>query len=168
VGTQDEIINLWLFRAWNSDWGILSKEDWWTQIDRLEPIYEREDNQAWIGFHHRPWKNRDRAIADRDLMLQLHNMSNSDQRFRDAFNQEFYTQEDEINEALPRVAETTGNKGDMTKAAYDIRVDEHDGIFEAYVEALERAFMQHVAENEELVRLLDRVYDDAIEKAYGD
>jgi len=34
-GTQEANTDLWLFRAWNSDWGIIFKEDWWTQIDRM-------------------------------------------------------------------------------------------------------------------------------------
>ena len=161
---RQDTTNLWLFRAWNSDWGILFKEGWWKQIDRMEPVYEREDNQAWIGYHHRPWKHKDRAIGEKELVLQLRNMSNSDQRFRDAFSREFYSRENEINDVLPQVAETTGNKGDMTKAVYDIHVDSHDDIFEAYTDALKRAFKDHVIDKPELVKIIDEVYEDAVER----
>jgi len=134
----------------------------------MEPIYEKEDNHAWIGFHHRPWKNKDRVMREGELVLQLRNMSNNDQGLRDAFNREFYSREGEISDALPRVAETTGNKGDMTEAVYNIRVDEHDDIFNAYIETLERAFVDHAVENPELVSLLDEAYEDAVEVVYGD
>lgn len=161
TGTQE----LWLFRARNPDWGILYKEGWWRETVDMKPIYEREENQAWLGFHHRPERNRGRAIGDGELVLYLRNMSNSDQSFRDSFNQEFYSREDEIVRALPEKSELTGNKGDMMRAIYDIRVDAHDDFFEAYTDALHRAFVDH-AQNPELIELIDEVYNEAVDEVY--
>jgi hypothetical protein len=159
----------WVFRAKDSDWAHLFKEGWWRHTDDLNVIYNRPDdnNDVRIGFHHRLGRNRDEAIRNRDLSFYFRNMGANGQEFKNTFKREFDSRKDEIGGVLPETAETTGNKGDMTKAVYDIRVDEHDDIFEAHVEALERAFVDHVVENSELVSLIDEAYEDAVEEVYS-
>jgi hypothetical protein len=171
VELNDENSPVWVFRAKHSKWAYIFKKGWWRHTDDLNEIYDRPDdgNDVRVGFHHNLGDNhQDEAIRNRELMFYFRNMGRNDREFRDTFKQKFGSRKDEIGSVLPETAETTGNKGNMTEAVYDIRVDEHDDIFGAYVEALERAFVDHVVENAELVSLIDEAYEDAVGVVYGD
>ena len=170
IGFEERDGTEWRFRSSSSDWGMVFKHGWWKHTDDLRKLNGRPDDNddMRIGFHHRLGRNRDKAIRDRELVFYFRCMGANDQELIDVFNRKFYSRENEIDDRLPETAEITGKTRDMTKAVYDIRVNEHDDIFEAYTEALQRAFVEHVVENEELVSLLDETYDAAVENVYGD
>ena len=45
-------------------------------------------------------------------------------------------------------------------------MEDHDDIFEAYIAALQRAFEDHIVENERLVSIIDDAYEDAVDEVY--
>ncbi len=158
----------WRFRSSSSDWGMIFKDGWWRHTDDLRILNGRPDdrNDVRIGFHHRLGRNRENALRDNELLFYFRNMGANDQEYRDTFKQEFYSREDKIVDQLPESAEITGNKRNIIKSGYDIHVDAHDDFFEAYTDALYRAFVDHVTENPELIGLIDEVYEDALDEAY--
>ncbi|MFC4986836.1 PD-(D/E)XK nuclease family protein [Saliphagus infecundisoli] len=160
----------WKFRTSSSDWGMIFKDGWWRHTDELaDEIYGRPDdrNDVRIGFHHRLGRNRDRAVRDEKLTFYFRNMGANDQAFIDAFNDKFYSRQSGIEQTLPAASSVTGNKRNMIEATYDIETDAYDGFFEAYVAALEQAFVEHVVKNEQLVELLEGAYFDALDDVYG-
>jgi hypothetical protein len=72
-----------------------------------------------------------------------------------------------IDDMLPSSAEVMGNKRNMIEATYDIDVEAHEDFFDAYVAALQSAFVDLVVENEELIATIDELYDEAIDQVYG-
>ena len=158
----------WRFRTSSSDWGMIFKDGWWRHTDDLRRLNGRPDdrNDVRIGFHHRLGRNRENAIRDNELIFYFRNMGANDQKFKDRFKQAFYTREEEFVTTFPDAAETTGNKRNMTEATYDIRVDSNGDFFEAYTGALRRAVEDHIVENENLVNLIDEVYEDCIDEIY--
>ena len=55
----------------------------------------------------------------------------------------------------------------MIEATYDIDIDAHEDFFDAYVAALQDAFVDLVVENEELIATIDELYDESIGRVYG-
>ncbi|WP_255170075.1 PD-(D/E)XK nuclease family protein [Natrononativus amylolyticus] len=170
LNVDDEAFHTWKFRTGSSDWGTIFKDGWWRHTDDLAgEIYARPDdrNDVRIGFHHRLKRNRDLAVGEGILKFYFRNMGANDQAFIDAFNDEFSGRQEAIEQALPPATSVTGNKRDMLVATYDIETDAHDDFFEAYIAALEQAFVEHVVANEQLLMLLDSAYRDALEHVYG-
>jgi hypothetical protein len=160
----------WKFRSSSSDWGMIFKDGWWRHTDELAgKIYERPDdrNDVRIGFHHRLGRNRDLAVGEQTLKVYFRNMGANDQAFIDAFADSFCENESVIDDLLPSSAEVTGNKRNMIEATYDIDVDAHEDFFDAYVAALQSAFIDLVVENEELIAIIDELYDESIDQVYG-
>ncbi len=154
----------WHFRAHNIDWGHIFKHGWWRRQSDLESISDRDvGNDARVQLIHRLEGNREAALGDRTLYFYFRNAGSNDQTFIEAFDENFTNAETEIQNQLPDASELTGEKRNLIEAEYDIRVDENNDFFEAYIEALKRAFIDHVTENDELVAELDSVYEDAIE-----
>lgn len=60
----------------------------------------------------------------------------------------------------------TGNKRDKLAVPYDIEVDDHEDIFEAYVAALQAAYVELVAENAALVSTLDDLFIRSLREVY--
>jgi hypothetical protein len=170
VELNDEDATTWVFRAKSSQWAYLFKKGWWRRTDNLNKINDRpsdDGNDVRVGFHHHLGKNsRENAIRDNELIFYFRNTGSNDREFKDTFEQEFYSRDEELASSFPEVAEITGNKLNMSEAVYDIRVDAHDDFFEAYIAALQRAFEDHVVENERLVSLLDDACEDAIDEVY--
>lgn len=160
----------WKFRSSSSDWGMIFKDGWWRHIDDLDrEIYSRPDdrNDVRIGFHHRLGRNQDLAIGDRTLRVCFRNMGANDKEFSSAFVEEFSRRQSEIEAVLPASADVTGYKRNMIAATYDITADSSEAFFDAYIDALEQAFVDLVVDNMELVGLLDEVYAESVEEVYG-
>ena len=155
----------WTFRVRQSDWAHLFKDGWWRETDQLETIRDRADdrNDVRISFIHRLEQNRDVAVGDRTLIFTFRNCGSNDREFRNRFNRQFDDRSEEIDRALPETAELADERRTLIRATYDIRTDRHDDFFDAYVDALRRAFADHAVENPELLQLLDRTYDEALE-----
>jgi hypothetical protein len=149
---------------------MIFKHGWWRHTDDLTDIlHGRPDgrNDARIGFHHRLENDREKAIQDKTLTLYFRNMGANEQSFINAVYEHFDAQADAIDAALPETASRTGNKRNMISAEYDIIPDEHDNLFTAYVAALERGFSELIIKNQELVKILDDIYTDAVAEVYG-
>lgn len=160
----DEAVG-WTFRAWDSDWGHVFKDGWWRSKDDFrEAIVARDDDyeDVRVSFIHRLERNRDLAVGDRTLKFYFRNCGSNDKEFRERFNEAFDDRREEVERALPESAELTGKKRNRIEATYDIRTADHDDFFEAYVGALKRAFVDHAAVNDELTRLIDDAYDEAL------
>ena len=94
-------------------------------------------------------------------------MGANDQAFIDAFADSFDENKPVFDDLLPPSAEVTGNKRNMIEATYDIDVGAHEEFFDAYVAALQDAFVDLVVENEKLIATIDELYDESIDRVYG-
>lgn len=160
---------LWTFRGTHHDWSHLFMEGWWRLGDDLEEsVHDRiRGNDIRIGFHHRLERNLELALRDNTLVLYFRNMGANPSDFSDAFVEAMDQRRHDIQEVLPDQTEWTGNKGDRLRAEYAFNLDAHGSIFEAYTDALHRAYVDHVIDNDELVDLLDQSYYEAVERVYG-
>lgn len=160
----------WKFRTSSSDWGMIFKDGWWRHTDDLDgAIYSRPDDRddVRIGFHHRMERNRDLAVGAQTLKVYFRNMGANDKEFINVFTDAFSARRSDIAELLPSAAEITGNKRNMLVATYDINADSHEDFFDAYVTALQTAFVDFVVNNEKLVSVIDEIYWNSIDKVYG-
>ena len=155
--------DLWVFRAKKDDWAHVFKYGWWKWTDGLADRIDSGGDDVRIGFHHRLGRNRDLAVGDHTLKFYFRNMGGNEQDFIDEFCENFYQREKEIDALVPPSAEVTGNKRNMIKAKYGIPVEHHDTFFEAYIAALKQAFVEHIAENEELVTEISSAYDESLD-----
>jgi hypothetical protein len=152
----------WIFRDGTSDWAWIFKEDWWIDVDTGK--YSSNGNDVRVGFLHRLGWNRNNAVRDHELKFYFRKAPPSPDEFKEAFEQMFYDQKDEIDELLPKLNSITGNKGNMIETTYEIDVGSHDTFFDAYTDALKDAFSEHVSDNEELVQIIDEMYSISLEE----
>jgi hypothetical protein len=151
------------------DWGYIFKHGWWRRTDDLEPITDRATDvgDARIGWVHRLERNREDAVGARALKLQFRNCGSNDRVFQDAFHDRAADDRQQIDARLPTAAEWTGNKRKMITATYDIELERHGDIFEAYIAALERALHELAWDNEALSEQLTRLQEAAVTEVYG-
>ncbi|MDS0474509.1 hypothetical protein [Natrinema sp. 1APR25-10V2] len=108
--------------------------------------------------------NRDTAVQDRELRFNFRCMGSNPTAFRDIYNEQFTERKRSIEAYLESTnAATTGEKRTMIRGTYPIRINEHDGFFEAYTAALNDAFVELAVENPDLVRILSEAFEDSIE-----
>ena len=145
------------------------KRGWWREIDTLDPITARDPqyNDIRFSFIHRLEANRTQAISEKTLVFYFRNCGSNDTAFRDRFNQRFADRREEIQRPLPDTAALTGQQRNLIEATYDIRVEAYDGFFEAYIAALQQAFVDHALANESLLTIIDEICADSIEDYYG-
>jgi len=156
----------WTFLSMGRDWGSIFHRGWWRRTDDLAIISDRDRPDVRVSFIHRLEGNRRTALGDRTLFFYFRNAGSNDQSFIETFNSNFASGAEEIEDLLPAAAERTENRRNLTEAAYDIRVDDHDDFFDAYISALQRAFTEHAVENEGFVDIIDRIYEESIESEY--
>lgn len=166
---DDEVDADWFGIEGVDDWAYLFKRGWWRNRETLEPVDEYgEYDTVRVGFLHRLDHHRELAVGDRTLKFQFRNcppnrhLENEETNFRDAFYEHFEGHRSEIRETLPEAAELTGNMHNLIEATYDIPVKNHQNFFDAYVAALERAFVEHALENEALGGEIDAVYRETL------
>lgn len=79
VKAEEDNYERWVFRQGMADWGEILKDGWWKHIEDLSNIYgsPRDDAIAGICFYHRLRQNRDLALDENILEIQLwHSSSN--------------------------------------------------------------------------------------------
>lgn len=159
----------WTFHTNSNDWGILFKRGWYTHVETLQSLTTRAADlkDARIIFHHRLQRNRDRAIRERKLKFYFRHCGSNDKAFSSALNKRFGARAEEITELLPASARITGNQRNKIEATYDIRTEGHDDFFSAYIDALKRAFIDFVQQNDPLIQVLEEVYRGAFVEIYG-
>lgn len=145
------------------------KDGWWRRTADLSTIHNRPSDleDARVGFYHRLEANRDLAVGENTLKLMFRNMGANDDEFIKTFNQNFRVREDDIVKYVPETAELasiTDTRRNLIMATYDIRPDEHEDFFTAYLAALQEAFEEFVIENEALIELIDEVYEESLNR----
>lgn len=159
----------WRFHTRNADWGMLFKSGWWRHTDDLRALYRRPDdrNDVRIGFHHRLNRNRTDAVQDHTLKFYFRTMGANDDQFQQRFNEAFDDRRDELSANLPGTAQLLSYKCNRIRSTYPIRVESTEDFFQAYIKALEQAFVDHVLEAPELIAEIDDVFQASIEDIYG-
>lgn len=155
----------WVFRQGDSDWAGMFKTGWWRHKDDFSNIYTMAENKndVRITFFHRLQENRDRAIKDGVLELQLwHGTGNGDQFMR-TFKDELTTNVEESEREIPSSVSVAGSRGNPLTATYDIPVREQDDFFDAYVAALDDAFYDLVIDNQDLITIIDETFETTLE-----
>lgn len=153
----------WNLRQGDSDWGGFVKEGWWRRKDDLSKIFtQMEDKKdVRISLYHRMKQNRELAIRERTLEIQLWHGTGNGSDFMYAFKDNITELVEENPTLLPPNAELTGKRGNPLIATYDIPED-YDDFFEAYATALEEAFLDIAVDNEDLVTIIDQAFDESI------
>jgi len=157
----------WILRANGGDWQHLHREGWYRHQDTLEPLTSRagDRNDLRIGFYFRMEKYRDEAVQDHQLHFNFRNMGSNPTEFKDIFEKQFKAREEEIRRHVTDTEGTlTGNKLTMIKAKYDIPIASYENFFDAYTAALHEAFVELIVDNSDLIRLLNEIYEDAVEE----
>lgn len=155
----------WVFRQGNSDWASIFKSGWWRHRDDFSDIYthaENKNDDVRIFLCHRLKQNREQAVRDRSLELQLWHATGQDD-FTDSFKEKLTSKMNKTDAEIPPAVSVTGSTGKPLTATYDIPVREHDEFFGAYVAALDDAFHDLVIENRELITLIDEAYEESLE-----
>ncbi len=165
---RDGDTDQWVFRAHRSDWATLMKDGWWLHTNTYDTLHGRANDgkDARVGFYHRLETNRDLALGKKTFKFLFRNNGSNDDEFIKEFNEQLKSRRDALNSTIPQSAEIesiTDTRRDLISATYDIRVDDHEDFFTAYLAALEEAFDDFVVENPEFVELIDEVYDQAFE-----
>lgn len=160
----DDAPERWIFKQATSDWAWIFKDGWWKRADTGEHIYGRDRPDVRIGFLHRLEKHRTNAVPDHDLKFFFRMTPPSPDSFKNAFEQRFYDRRQAIADLTPKPSEITGNKTNLLETSYDIDVRSHDTFFDAYIAALQEAFVDHAVDNEELIRTIDDIYEKSFNK----
>ena len=125
----------WLCRQGNAKWAWLFPTDWWTHIDRDEPVYRNEKPNARIGFLHRPGFDRDTVLGNHELTFYLRNAPSGNDAFYPQFAQRF-NRDEELRAALPDRTERRGVKSNVLEATYDLEIERHGDLVSGYVATL--------------------------------
>ena len=149
----------WSCRQGNGQWSWLFPTDWWTHIDRDEPVYTNEKPNARVGFLHRPASDRESILANHELTFYLRNAPSGNDDFYPAFAQRFNA-DDTILDTLPERTERRGRKSNVLEATYPIEIDEHGSLFHGYIAALATAVDEHIVSNHALVERIDEIYQE--------
>jgi len=157
---RDNDSEKWIVKQTHDDWSWILKDGWWIDLDTRE--YGKD---VRIGFLHRLDWNRTEAVRDRELKFYFRVAPPSHDKYKDSFRAEFYDREDRVSELTPKPDEVTGNQRNLLETTYDIEVESYETFFDAYIDALGRAFDRHVASNQDLVKLLDEIHSNAVEEA---
>ncbi|UTF55572.1 PD-(D/E)XK nuclease family protein [Natronosalvus rutilus] len=153
----------WLCRQANGNWSWLFPTDWWTHLERDEPVYRNEKPNARVGFLHRPSSDRETVLENHELTFYLRNAPSGNDDFYPGFAQRFNA-DDEILAALPDRTERRGRKSNALEATYEIDLDEHGDLFAGYVAALATAVDEHIVSNHDLVERIDELYQETREE----
>lgn len=155
----------WHFRQGDSDWGGIVKEGWWLDKEDLSPIYAEpdDDTDVRMSLYHRLKENRDLAVGDATLELQLwHGTSNGDE-FMYAFKDQLEAAVADVDESISPAVSLTGRRGNPLVARYDIPVADHDEYFDAYVAALRTAVVDLTVEYPAVVTSIDESFEETLE-----
>jgi hypothetical protein len=157
----------WVFRQGQKypDWAGIFKSGWWRHRDDFSDIYthaEDKNDDVRITLYHRPKENREQAVRDRLLEVQLWHATGQDD-FANSFKEKLTSKVNKRDTEIPPSVSVTGNRGKPLTATYDIPVREQDDFFEEYVAALAEAYRDLVIENREIITLIDEAYEESLE-----
>jgi hypothetical protein len=108
-------------------------------------------------------QNREQAVRDGVLELELwHGTGNGDQ-FMNTFQEEITRGVEESDGEIPASVSVAGSRGNPLTVTYDIPIREHDDFFKAYVAALDEAFFDIVIQNRELITLITESFESSLE-----
>jgi hypothetical protein len=167
VSRPDADAERWIFRDNGGDWQHIFKYGWYKHEETLENLVGRasDSNDLRIGYYHRMEKHRDDAVQDRQLYFKFRNMGSNPSQFRDIYSDQFDAREGKISDLISDTnGSLTGNKLTKIVTTYPISVSDSTGFFDAYTEALQKAFVDFVVENSELTQVLTETFDDAVEE----
>ncbi|ADJ17029.1 PD-(D/E)XK nuclease family protein [Halalkalicoccus jeotgali] len=151
----------WLCRQANGKWSWLFPTEWWTHLDRGEPVYRNEKPNARIGFLHRPEFDRETVLGDHELTFYLRNAPSGNDKFYPRFAERFNS-DDRIAAALPERSERRSRKSNVVEGTYEIDIDEHDSLFSGYIAALATAVDDHIVSNPSLIGRIDELYEETL------
>ena len=151
----------WLCRQGSGKWAWFFPTPWWTDLESGRPVYHNEKPNARVGFLHRPEFDRQSVLGEHELTLYVRNAPSGNDEFYPRFAERFNADEG-IGDALPDRAERPGRKSNVVEATYDIHVDDHDSLFDAYIAALGTAIEDHILSNHALIERIDRIYDETL------
>lgn len=155
----DDRRRYWLCRQESGKWSWLFPTDWWTHLQRDEPVYHNEKPNARVGFLHRPGFDRDSILKNHELTFYLRNAPSGNDDFYPGFAERFNS-DDEIQASFPDRTERRGRKSNVLESTYEIEIDEHGDLFNAYVAALATAVDEHIVSNHALVEHIDELYQE--------
>lgn len=164
VESTDGTADHWMFRQENSDWAGIVKDGWWRHGETLSNVYtvaeDRDDFR--ISLYHRLAENRELAVRDTTLELQLWHGTGNGRQFMEDFKSQIATKMDDRGDAVPPTAEYTGRRGNPVTITYDIPVTEYDDFYQAYVAALHNAFIDVAIDHAEFVITIDQIYEELL------
>jgi hypothetical protein len=149
----------WMCRQASGNWSWLFPTDWWTHLERDEPVYRNEKPNARVGFLHRPAADRESILTNHELTFYLRNAPSGNDDFYPGF-AERCNADEQILAALPDRTERRGRKSNILEATYEIDIDEHGDLCSAYVAALGSAVDEHIISNHALIERIDELYQE--------
>lgn len=164
-GVSDDEQERWIFNQGNSEWAGIMKYGWRRDKVEFSKLYQSKEGREDIQFrlYHRPDLNRELAIQDHTLELQLWHGAGYDDEYMDIFQEKLRSKTGEVNSMPPSSVSIEGSRGNPLTATYDIPVGEYKDFFDAYITALDKAFRDLVIDNREFIRILDESYEEALE-----
>lgn len=155
----------WIFRQGNSDWGGIVEDGWWRAKDDLSHVYEQQEGREdiRIALYHRLEQNRDRAIRDHTLEIELWHGTDNGDEFMYSFRDTLAEKIDPESGAFPTTVELTGRRAKPLVLTYDIPARDHDDFFDAYLAALQTAFRDITVDHEGLVDAIDDTLEECLE-----
>ena len=155
----------WMFFQGNSEWAGIRKHSWGRAKADLSTIYRSVDDREdiRITLYHRPDLNRDLAIQDHTLELQLWHGTGHGDEFMTTFRDRLRSKVEETDTTLPSTVSVKGSRGNPLTVRYDIPVGEHEDFFDAYVAALATAFHDLVIDHRDFVTVIDESFEEALD-----
>jgi len=154
---RDNRRRYWLCRQGNANWAWLFPTDWWTHLEREEPVYQNDKPNARVGFLHRPGFDRDTVLSNHELTFYLRNAPSGNDDFYPQFARQF-NRDEKLLTALPNRTERRGVKSNVLESRYDIDVDKHGDLVSGYVASLAAAIEDHIISNHSLIGRIDQLY----------
>ena len=155
----------WVYLQGNAKWAGIRKHGWKRIRDDLSKVYRSEEGREdiRITLYHRPELNRELAIRERTLELQLWHGTGHPEGFNESFRDSLHSKIEESNSTLPSSVSLQGSSGNPLTASYDISFGEHEDFFDAYVAALNDAFHDLVIDHRDFVRIIDETFENTLE-----
>lgn len=155
----------WAFIQGNSKWAGIRKHGWKCARADLSKIYGSAEGQEdiRITLYHRPEQNRNLAIQEKTLELQLWHGTGHPEGFNEEVRDSIHSKIESGDYTIPSTVSTRGSAGNPLTASYDIPVGEHEDFFDAYVAALNAAFQDLVIDHPDFVKIIDESFSDELE-----
>jgi hypothetical protein len=155
--------SIWAF--WQDDrWAAIHPTDWWIDPDTGRKIYEKKSGDCVrLSYVHKFRSDGKKKAKNGKLKFLLRSPDGASDKFQNEFNLRF-RQDSNIQDLIESLESSIIDKStaNMLKAEYDIKTELHSGFFEAYIAALTKAIEEHVVQNPELMKRIDKIHDRTI------